>query len=402
MTISTNTLAKRRKTAGDPLSDISVLDFSSMIAGPYCSRVLADLGAQVIKVEPTHGDHVRTLPPLRDGCSAYFGHLNSGKQSIALDLKQVESAALARTLAKGVDVVLENFRPGVMARLGLDYARLAADNPRLIYCSISGFGQNGSDARRASYAQIAHAASGHDLAHAYYQDGQEQPPNVGIFTADVLTGVYAVTAIQAALLQRQRTNRGQHLDVTLIESMLNLMVYEFQEAQFPAVQRRSVFRPVKACDGFVMIVLVSPANFVNLCDAIGHPEWKSDPRFATVPARRENWDELMSLVGAWAQVRSAKECEESLNAAGVPCTQYRTVREALADPNLRARGSFEKVSDAAGAFFVPNLPYRLDFNGAHAREPVPALGQHTDGILRNQLGLDEDEIARLRKMRAVA
>ena len=384
-----------------PLSDIRVLDFSSMMAGPFCSRILADLGADVIKVESLDGDHIRTQPPLRDGSSAYFGHLNSGKQSIALDLKHPESGARARPRARGVGILIENFSPGVMWRRGLGYEGHAAQNPRLIYCSISGFGQTGPDAQRAAFAQIVHAASGHDLAQMYYQDGQDRPPNVGIFTADVLTGVYAVTAIQAALLQRQRTNRGQLLDVTLIESMLNLMVYEFQEAQAPAARRRFVYKPVKARDGFVMIVLVSPANFVNLCDAIGHPEWKNDSRFATVQARRENWDVLMSLVGAWAQNLSAQQCEELLNAAGVPCSQYRTVREAIADPNLRARGSFAQVSDAAGAFLVPNLPYRMNNDGARARPHVPSLGEHTAEILRNALGLDDAEIARLRKARAI-
>jgi CoA:oxalate CoA-transferase len=385
----------------DPLSGVRVLDFSSMMAGPYCSRVLADLGAQVIKVESLDGDHIRTQPPLRGGCSAYFGHLNSGKQSIALDLKHPESVALVHTLAKSVDIVLENFRPGVMSRLGMDYARLAAGNPRLIYCSISGYGQTGPDAQRAAYAPIINAASGHDLAQMLYQDERDRPPNVGIFTADLLTGVYAVTAIQAALLQRQRTNRGQHLDVTLIESMMNLMVYEFQEAQFPAAQRRFVYKPVKARDGFVMIVLVSPANFANLCNAIGRPEWKDNPRFATVKARRENWDELMSLVEAWSQQRSAKECEEFLNKAGVPCTRYRTVKDAMADPHLHDRGSFQRVSDAAGGYLVPNLPYRMDQGGARARAHVPSLGEHTAEVLRNELGLDDAEIAKLRQAKAV-
>jgi CoA:oxalate CoA-transferase len=275
------------------------------------------------------------------------------------------------------------------------------DNPRLIYCSISGYGQTGPDAQRAAYAPIINAASGHDLAQMSYQGGQGQPPNVAIFTADVLTGVYALTAVQAALLQRHRTNRGQHLDVTLIESMTNLMVYEFQEAQFPAAERRFVYSPVKARDGFVMIVLVSPANFTNLCDAIGHPEWKSDPRFATVEARRENWDTMMSLIGDWAQSRSAQACEDLLNAAGVPCTPYRSVKEVIADPNLRARGSFEQVTDAAGTYLVPNLPYRMDNDGAHARSAVPVLGEHTAEILREALGLDDAEIARLRKTRAI-
>lgn len=400
MTISADTQSGD-KGRNEPLSDVRVLDFSSMMAGPYCSRMLADLGAHVIKVEALDGDHIRTQPPLRDGYSTYFGHLNSGKKSIALDLKQPESVVLARKLAQSVDIVLENFRPGVMSRLGLDYERLAADNPRLIYCSISGFGQTGPDAQRAAFAQIVHAASGHDLAQMYYQDGQNRPPNVGIFTADVLTGIYAVTAIQAALLQRQRTNRGQHLDVTLIESMMNLMVYEFQEAQFPAEKRRFVYKPVKARDGFVMIVLVSPANFVNLCNAIGHPEWLKEPRFATVQARRENWDELMALIGAWTQERSAKECEEFLNAAGVPCTQYRTVREAISDKNLRARGSFGRVSDAAGAFLVPNLPYRMDNDGARVRSHIPALGEHTTEILKKELGLEDADIAKLREARAI-
>jgi len=384
-----------------PLAGMKVVDFSSMIAGPYCSRMLADLGAQVIKIESLDGDFIRNSPPLRDGQSTYFGSLNCGKQSIALDLKNAKAGAIARELVKRADILVENYRPGVMARLGLDYARLAPDNSRLVYCSISGYGQTGPDAERAAYAQVVHAASGHDLAQLYYQDGQDRPQNSAIFTADILTGVFAVTAIQAALLQRERTGRGQSVDATLMESMLNLMVYECQEAQFPEAKRRTIFRPLKARDGFVMVMLATSANFLNLCDALNQQAWKTDPRFNSVQARRENWDELMSLIGEWTAERGAAECESVLNAASVPCARYKTVREAMSDPNLHARGSFASVRDAAGEFLVPNLPYRMEENGARVRGHVPRLGEHTQSVLAQELGMDVQTIAELKAAGAI-
>jgi crotonobetainyl-CoA:carnitine CoA-transferase CaiB-like acyl-CoA transferase len=208
-----------------PLQGIRVLDFTAMLAGPHCTRLMADLGAEIVKVEALEGDLIRGRAPLRDGHSTYFGALNCGKKSVAIDLKSGAAKAIIYQLAKVCDVVVENFRPGVMARLGFDYATLAKHNPKLVYCSISGYGQSGPGATRAAYAPIVHAASGYDAANLSYQIEQDYPASTGIFIADILSGAYAFGAIQAALVHRERTGQGQAVDVSLMDSMLNLMVF---------------------------------------------------------------------------------------------------------------------------------------------------------------------------------
>jgi CoA:oxalate CoA-transferase len=386
----------------DALGQIRVLDFTAMIAGPYCTRWLADLGADVIKVEPLEGDYIRARAPLRSGASAYFGHLNAGKRSIALDLKKPDATSIARRLAGACDVVVENFRPGVMQRLGLDYATLSSLNPRLVYCSISGYGQAGPDASRPAFAQMVHAASGFEMANLAYQDGRDRPPNIGIFVADVLAASFATMGIQTALLHRERTGTGQFVDVTLMESMLNMLVYECQEAQFPAQKRRPVYRPSRASDGFIIIAAVNQNNFERMFEAIGHPEWKSDARFATDAGRQANWDELFDLVELWTSQRPAETCESLLREAGVPCSRYRTVAEALASPHLRQRGSFATVRDAAGDFLVPNPPFKLSAADAMVRPRVPSLGADTPALLSELLAMDEAEIRRLQEAGVVA
>ncbi len=384
-----------------PLDGLKILDFTIMMAGPLCTRLLADVGAEVIKVEAPEGDHIRTRPPLRDGHSTYFGQLNAGKESIALDLKQPDALAIARRLAAAADVVIENFRPGVMKRLGLDYATLAADNPGLVYCSISGFGQTGPAAAKPAYAPVIHAASGFDLANLYYQDGQERPAKTGIFIADVLGGVYAFGAIQSALIERHRTGRGQAIDVSLMDCMLNLMVYECQEAQFPSDRRRPLYKPLFARDGYVIVAPISQNNFERLTEAVGHPEWKTDPRFATIGAREQNWDLLMSLVEEWTKERPALDCENILMAAGIPTSRYLTVGQAMKDPQVAARGSLAKVDDGGGTFAVPNAPFKFSGGGVGARPFVAALGGDGAEILRRLLGCGPEEIAALQRSGAL-
>jgi len=189
------------------LGGLRVLDLTTTIAGPHCTRLLADLGASVIKLEAPEGDMMRTRPPLRDGVSSYFGQLNAGKQSLVLDLKQAAAVEIVKRLVRRTDVLVENFRPGVMARLGLDYGALAPLRPELIYCAISGYGQTGPSAGLPAYAPVIHAACGYDVAHMSYQDGRTRPDNNGIFIADVLSGTYAFGAILAALQQRHHTGR---------------------------------------------------------------------------------------------------------------------------------------------------------------------------------------------------
>ncbi|MBN9261844.1 MAG: CoA transferase, partial [Hyphomicrobium sp.] len=212
-------------------SGLKVLDFTTTIAGPHCARLLADLGADVVKIETAEGDLMRSRPPLRNGASTSYGQLNAGKRSIVLDLKRPEAVAATRRLIGSADIIVENYRPGVTRRLGIDYASASVENPRLIYCSISGYGQTGPAADKPAYAPVVHATSGYDLAHIAYHPGRERPDSCGIFTADIVAGTYAFGAISAALYQRSVTGKGQHLDVSMFEGMLSLMTVELQASQ---------------------------------------------------------------------------------------------------------------------------------------------------------------------------
>ena len=377
--------------ARGPLAGVRVLDFSIMMAGPYCTRYLADLGAEVIKVESPEGDYIRTRPPLRDGRSTYFAHLNCGKRSIRLDLKDPAAIDVAIALAAKSDVVVENFRPGVMNRLGIGYDVLSRNNPGLIYCAVSGFGQDGPGADKPAYAQVVQASSGYDLAFMQYQDSQDRPANSNIFVADVLASTFALSGILAALNQRHRTGLGQFVDVALMDGMLNLLPYEVQEAQFPARERRQVYAPVKAVDGFVIICPMTAKNFESLCDTVGHPEWKTDPRFADNVERVRNWQEMMRLVERWTIQRPAQECEDRFMAAGIPAATYRTVREALQDPQLTHRGSLARVADASGEFLVPNLPFRLSAARVEAGARVADSGEDTVAVLTQVLGMTPEQ-----------
>jgi len=346
----------------------------------------------VVKVEPPGGDPMRGRPPLRAGHSAYFGTLNCGKRSMVVDLKNSEGVALVRRLALASDVVVENFRPGVMHRLGLDYQALADHKPSLIYCAISGFGQTGPSSRKPAYAPIVHAASGYDVANMRYQRGAERPARTGIFIADVLGGVYAFGAIQTALLQRERTGRGQYLDVSMLDAMLALQVFEAQEAQFPSDRQRPVYSPVRAADGYVIVAPVSQRLFERLCDALDRPDWRDDPRMCTTEQRAHHWDFVTSLIEDWTRERTARECEEILLAAGIPCSRYLETAEVLKDPQLAHRGSLAEVDDGAGTFLVPNLPWRSSAGSGRARPYVSAPGADSNRILLD-LDCTEADIA---------
>jgi crotonobetainyl-CoA:carnitine CoA-transferase CaiB-like acyl-CoA transferase len=372
---------------------LRVLDFSTTIAGPHCSRMLADMGAEVIKIETTEGETMRTRPPLRNNCSTAFGQLNVGKKSVVLDLKSPAAIEAIRRLIAGTDVIVENFRPGVMRRLKLDYASLQALNPKLIYCSISGYGQTGPSAELPAYAPVIHAASGYDMAHLAYQPGRTRPDYCGIYHADVLTGVYAFGAISAALYQRQRTNEGQHIDVSMLESMLSLTLGELQASQFEVTQpKRPLFGPVETADGYVMVAIASEKTFQSLVNAAGHPEFVSDPRFEKYVDRRDHWDELMHGIETWSRTLSTRECLAELNKNGVPCSAYRTVAEALADPQIAHRGAMSEVADGGGTFKVLNLPFRMTGADTAPAKRMATLGEHSLTVLK-EAGLSDQEIA---------
>lgn len=378
-----------------PLDGIRVADFTSMMAGPVATRLLADCGAEIIKIETLTGDHIRSRSPIRDGRSSYYGQMNCGKKSIAIDLKSNKGRGVARKLISAADIVVENFRPGVMRNLGLDYQSLKDELPELIYCSISGFGQSGTRAKEPAYAPIIHAASGFDLAHMRYNSQLERPPITGVYTADVIAAAYAFGAIQTALVHRERHGGGQHIDVSLLDSTLSILIPEFQEAQFPMGGQRPSYQPLKAKDGFIMVAPVNQKNFENLSDTIAHPEWKSDERFATTRMRVQNWGRLMTEVEKWTQERSATECENILMRAHVPCSRFRTVAELVGDEELRSNGSFAEIADRSGKYLVPNPPFKFSNALIHAQEWVSDVSENRREILHDIAGLSDAEVEEL-------
>jgi crotonobetainyl-CoA:carnitine CoA-transferase CaiB-like acyl-CoA transferase len=364
------------------LERLRVLDFTTTIAGPHCTRLLADLGAEVVKIEAPEGDMMRTRPPLRNGASTSFGQLNAGKKSIVLDLKTPRAVEAVRRLVATADVVVENFRPGIMRRFGLDYNALAPIKPELIYCAISGYGQTGPSSQLPAYAPVIHAASGYDLAHMAYQGEERRPDYCGIYIADVLTGTYAFGAIMTALYHRQLTGRGQMIDVSMLESMLSLTLSEIQTAQFSLPPMgRPIFGPVATKDGYINLSIASERTFQNLSIASEHPQWVTDPRFAQYPDRRRNWGELIDELEDWSKERTTEEVQSVFDRHGVPSSPYRTVKEAMADPQLAHRRAFAEIHDAGGVFRALNPPFRMSDTPAAASPDVASLGEHTEELL---------------------
>jgi crotonobetainyl-CoA:carnitine CoA-transferase CaiB-like acyl-CoA transferase len=378
------------------LDALRVLDFTTTIAGPHCGRMLADLGAEVIKIEAPEGDMMRTRPPLRNGASTSFGQLNAGKKCVVLDLKSPRGVAAARRLVATAGVVVENFRPGVMRRFGLDYPALKEIKPDIVYCAISGYGQTGPSAELPAYAPVIHASSGYDLAQIAHQLEARRPDYCGIYIADVLTGAYAFGAIMTALYQRQLTGEGQMIDVSMLESMLSLTLSEIQAAQFPvAPPGRPIFGPIATRDGYIMPAIASERSFQNLAAASGHPEWVGDPRFARYADRRRHWGELVDELELWSRTLGTAEVQAIFDRHGVPSSPYRTVKEAMADPQLAHRQALAEIADAGGTFLALNPPFRLSGTRTAAQPFAAALGEHTEEVL-TELGYTPAEIAALR------
>jgi crotonobetainyl-CoA:carnitine CoA-transferase CaiB-like acyl-CoA transferase len=381
-----------------PLDGVRVIDFTSIVAGPWATRLLADCGAEVIKVEAVgDGDILRFAPPVNDGMSRVYAHFNRGKKSVSLDLKSPAGLEIARRLIRTADVVVENFRPGVMARLGLDYETVSKANPGLVYCSVSGYGQTGPDAGKAAYAPVVHAASGFDHVMAAAQGGDGAPLTGAVMIADYLAGVYAFGAIQTALLRRERNGVGSHVDVTLIEAMMSLLAIQFQEAQSDAKLPSRQFVPMKTLDAYVMVPLVSAKSYHLVYDVIGRPEWRQDPAYASMAGIAAHRREIEAALAAWVASQTTEACVETLSAAGVPVSVYAAPVELFDDPHLIHRGVFAELSDTAGAFTVLNPPFRLSGLPCGAAPAVARAGQDTHETVRTTLALDEAEFGRLQE-----
>lgn len=373
-----------------PLSGIRVIDFTQIIAGPYCARLLADCGAEVIKLEPLIGEHMRNALPQRDGHSSYFGHLNAGKKSAAVNLTDARVKAVVRNLIRQSDVVVENFRPGVMKKLGFDYGTLSEENPDLVYCAISGFGQDGPRALQPAYAPVVHAASGLDASLGEFEPEGTPPRKSGAYFADYLAAIYAFGAIQTGLLSRFRHGGGRFIDVALMDSIINMLVFEVQSSKFPLAWERRGFGPINAKDGFVIVTPITQNNFERLTQAIDRPDMLEDERFDAPFKRSANWNELMAEIEAWTSQRPAKECEETLMAAGIPCSRYLSVGEAIQDSQFEARNVMQTVTDASGPFKVPNPPYVFQDGSVGVSDFVAKSGENTREVFTGLGGLSNE------------
>ncbi len=376
-----------------PLTGLKILDFSAVYAGPICTRLLADCGANVMKVEPPNGGDLTRGPK---GMSRVFVHFNTGKRSISIDLKQPEGQELAKKLALEADVIIENFRPGVMKRFGLDYESIKEIHPSVIYCSISGFGQSGPFVNRAAYAPIAHAASGFDMAHTQSQEDPAGRPAVwSIMIGDMLTGSYAFGAIQTALLGRHQSGTGAYVDVTMMESMMTLIPGQIQAAQVDRAPVAGGFHPISVKDGFVMICIVSEKNLRELSDAMERPGILEDERFGR-SQRFKHTSEFIAEIESWSSQLSAAECESRLNQFGVPCSVYNRPHDLFDHPQMLAREAFTELEDAKGVYWIQNAPFKFAGIDTSTSTEVPLLGEHTDEILAEILHYEQKDVVLLR------
>jgi len=390
-----------------PLTGIKVLDLSRVLAGPWCTQLLADLGAEVTKIErPGAGDDTRHWGPPWHGegderVAAYFLSANRGKKSAAIDFAKPKGAALVRRLAEQADVVVENFKVGGLKKFGLDAESLRAANPGLIVASITGFGQDGPYADRAGYDFIIQGMGGL-MSITGQPDGSPGggPMRVGVAVIDLFTGMYTATAILAALFRRERTGEGAHIDAALFDTSLAMLANQVSNALIsgtdPPRQGNThpnivPYQPFEAADKPLIVAIGNDRQFARLADLCGHPEWASDERFATNAARVGNRAEMVELVGECIRQRPASEWFAKLDAAGIPAGPINAISEALADVQAQHR---EMVRTIAGVPLMGS-PLRLDGQRADSELPPPRLGQHTSEVLAS-LGVGDHEAQVLR------
>ena len=390
------------------LEGIRVLDFTRYVAGPYLTRCLAVLGAEVIKVErPRRGDEGREHPHQVNGQSGMFLQLNSDKKGVCLDLKHPRGLAIAKESAARSDVVVENFRPGVMGELGLGYPVLRELNPRLIVCSISAFGQYGPYAQRAGFGLIADALSG---AMDIVGFPDRPPPIIRIPVADTLTGVHGVGAICAALFARERHGRGQWIDLSLLDCMVALHENALQAYLLSQGRERAtrcghhlassvIYGVFEARDGCLVIAAHADVGWAHLAKAMGRPELATDDRYATMIGRIQHRETLVSLVEDWVQgFGSVREVLACLEAHRVPCAPVQRVDEVVRDPQVLAREMLVELDHPiAGRVRLPNLPFRFSGAETHPRAPAPLLGQHNREILCTLLGYSAAQVAEMER-----
>jgi formyl-CoA transferase len=388
-----------------PLEGVRVLDLSRVLAGPWATQLLADLGADVIKVErPGEGDDTRHWGPPwleHDGekVAAYFLAANRGKRSVAIDFATAEGATLVRRMAADADVVVENFRVGGLKKFGLDAESLRAAKSRLIYASITGFGQDGPYAERAGYDYIIQGMGGL-MSLTGLPDGQPGggPMKVGVAVADLFTGMYTANAILAALYRRNQTGEGATIDMALLDTQLAMLANQASNSLVSGVDPRRLgaghpnivpYQPFKAADHSIIIAVGNDRQFAKLATILDHSEWAADPAYATNAARVAAREKLVPMIGAIIVTQPAAKWLEQLEAAGIPAGPINSISQALADPQSAHRGA--RISAGGGKLGdVPMVgsPIRIDGERSDAPLPPPALGEHSD-LLRGMLGNEE-------------
>ncbi|MBU1444264.1 MAG: CoA transferase [Gammaproteobacteria bacterium] len=400
------------------LAGIKVLDLSRVLAGPWCTQILADLGADVVKIErPGVGDDTRGWGPpfLKDAQgndtdqATYFTSCNRNKRSVTIDMATADGQALLKQMAQQSDIVVENFKTGGLMQYGLDHESLRAQNPRLIYCSVTGFGHDGPHASRAGYDLMIQATSGMMSITGRPDDEPGGGPlRVGVALTDLFTGVYASTAILAALEVRHRTGEGQHIDMALLDVGMAILANQASAWLNTGVapQRQGNSHPSLAPyqdfhtrDGAMLLAIGNNGQFVRFCEAAGHPEWGSDPRFATNTLRVRHREVLIPMMEAVTRTRSTAEWIALLEDKAVPCGPINDIGQAFQDDQVKARGLAVSMPRDAGdgieAIVGVASPLRLQATPPVLRRAPPALGQHTDEVLA-EMGVDPDRLAALR------
>ncbi|MGH6870630.1 MAG: CaiB/BaiF CoA transferase family protein [Rhizomicrobium sp.] len=402
------------------LSHVRVLDLSRVLAGPWATQILGDLGAEVIKIErPGEGDETRAFGPpflaAKDGTrgdATYFLSANRNKKSVAIDFATPEGAALVRSLARRAHVVVENFKTGALDRYGLDYAALAADNPALIYCSLTGFGHTGPNKDKAGYDYLIQGMGGL-MSITGQPDGAPgaEPMKVGVAVSDLVTGLYTAIAIQAALIHQARTGEGQAIDMALFDCQaaglanqaMNFLAGGMKPARLGNAHPNIVpYQVFATADGFVILAVANDGQFRRFCAAAGQAALAADARFATNAGRVAHREILVGQIATVLKARTTADWIAALEAANVPCGPINTVEQVFAEPQAAARGLVVSLPHAeAGPIDLVASPLRLEKTPPEYRSAPPLLGQHTDEVLRDVLGLQPDEIARLRQFRVL-
>jgi crotonobetainyl-CoA:carnitine CoA-transferase CaiB-like acyl-CoA transferase len=399
------------------LSHIRVLDLSRVLAGPWCGQILGDLGAEVIKVErPGSGDDTRHWGPpyIKDAEgndsreAAYFQSANRNKQSLTLDFTKPEGQRLVRELVAQCDVLLENFKVGGLAAYGLDYESLKAINPRLIYCSITGFGQTGPYARRAGYDFMIQGLGGL-MSLTGRPEGEEGagPMKVGVALTDILTGLYAAVGVLAALNQREQSGIGQHIDVALLDVQVACLANQAMNYLSTGVSPKRLgnahpnivpYQDFPSADGNFILAVGNDGQFRKFCEVAGIAQLADDPRFASNKARVAHRAELIPLLRQATVFKTTAQWIESLEKAGVPCGPINDLEQVFADPQVKARGLRLELPNAMGSS-TPQVasPLRLSATPVDYRSAPPLLGQHTESLLQRLLGLDEEQVTALRE-----